>query len=82
MESRDWTYDDIVRALRLKGYPLRRICGELGLSYTATRYGVRHGSNERLRALVSKVIGEPEFVLWRGLFPPQWRDGGPPPKAD
>jgi lambda repressor-like predicted transcriptional regulator len=78
MEPKVWTYDDIIKALRLKGYTLSRIASELGLSYPATRYGVRHGSIESLRSLVSKVVGEPEWALWCARFPPQWRQGGPP----
>ena len=78
MEPREWTYDDILCALRLRGYTLHRIAAELGLSYAAARYGVRHGSTESLRMLVSTVVREPEWVLWRERFPPQWRQDGPP----
>jgi lambda repressor-like predicted transcriptional regulator len=82
METHDWTYDDIVKALRLKGYSLSRISSELGLSYAATRYGVRHGSIKSLRALVSTVLEEPEWIIWSARFPPQWRQGGPPKSGD
>lgn len=74
----DWNYDDIITALRLKGYSLRRIGQELGLTYPAVRYQVRTGSTEEIRNLISRVLAVPPWRIYSSRFPPQWRESGPP----
>jgi lambda repressor-like predicted transcriptional regulator len=81
MTTQTWTYDDLVKALRLRGYPLSRVSTELGLSYPATRYSIRHGGNEDVRRLVSEVLETPEWELWAERFPPQWRGNRAPPSS-
>lgn len=78
MDNHDWPYDDILKALRLKGYSLSRLARELELTYPAARYRIRTGSSDKVRSLISSVLCEQEWVIWPSRFPRKWREAGPP----
>lgn len=81
MAPRSWTYEDVVKAMRLKGYSLRKIAQELGATYPATRYQIRNGNTESIRALVKGVLGEEPWTIWPERYPSQWLADGPPAAA-
>ncbi len=78
MESTSWTREDLVKALKLRGYTLSKVAKDLKISYATVRYGLEKGAPPELRALVSEIISTDEWIIWPGLFPPQWREAGPP----
>jgi len=73
-----WTADDIILALWAKGFSLRRLAKELGTTPNTLRRNIETGRNAGIRAAVSSRIGVSEWHLWPEMFPPQWREGGPP----
>ena len=78
MEPHDWPYDDIIKALRLRGYSLAKLAEALDLTYPQVRYQIRTGSSDKTRHFISSVVGEPEWRIWPSKFPRTWREDGPP----
>lgn len=78
MEPHDWSYDDIIKALRLRGYSLAKVAEALGLTYPQARYQIRTGSSDGTRQFISSVVGEAEWRIWPSRFPRHWREEGPP----
>lgn len=78
MVGNDWTYQDIIMALRLKGYTLGRVATELGLTYPQARYQIRTGSCEETRAFICRLLGHEPWIIYSSRYPPQWRKQGPP----
>jgi lambda repressor-like predicted transcriptional regulator len=78
MENFEWSRDHLVQALKLKGYTLSMVAKELQISYAIVRYGLEKGTPAELRSFVSRELKTPEWCIWPKLFPPQWRESGPP----
>lgn len=73
-----WTEEDIILALWAKGFSMRRLAKELGTTPTTLRRNIQSGKSASIRAAVSIRLAVPEWHLWPSMFPPQWRDDGPP----
>jgi lambda repressor-like predicted transcriptional regulator len=73
-----WTPQDIALALAAKGWTLRRLADEVGLSPSGASYALKSGSSLPLRAKVEEILQTSWTTLWPDRCPPQWRDCGPP----
>lgn len=73
-----WTTQDITLALAAKGWSLRRLAAEVGLSPSGASYALKSGSNLIFRAKVEEILQTSWTTLWPDRCPPQWRDCGPP----
>lgn len=78
MADHDWRYDDILIALKLKGYSLYRVAKEMGITYPAARYQVRMGSTEEIRAFICGLLGVEPWEVYGSRYPTRWRESGPP----
>lgn len=67
-----WTPQEIVLALRARGWTNRKIAAMVQLAASSIPYALATGSSAALREFCSKVVGEPQEVLWPSRFPPQW----------
>jgi lambda repressor-like predicted transcriptional regulator len=81
MDVVTWTRADLVRALRLKGYTVRRLAAEVGLTYPATRYSLLTGLSEKVRDRVCEILSLDARSVWPQAFPPQWGNPKPPSEA-
>ncbi len=73
-----WTPEDIALALSAKGWSLRQLAAELGMSPSGVAYGLRNGSSVKLREKVALILETSWPTLWPDRCPPQWRDGEGP----
>jgi lambda repressor-like predicted transcriptional regulator len=73
-----WTPEDICKALWARGYSLRKLAAELGTTPNTLRRNIDTGRSAKIRAELSIRLHVPEWRLWPEIFPPQWRDEGPP----
>jgi lambda repressor-like predicted transcriptional regulator len=73
-----WNRADLVKALKVKGYTVAQLAAEVGLTYPATRYSLKTGLQEAVRTRVSTILSIPAWRIWPDVYPPQWRDSGPP----
>lgn len=73
-----WTRADLVKALRMKGYTVKKLAAEVGLTYPATRYSLQTGLSEKVRERVCEILSLDAFSVWPAAFPPQWRNSEPP----
>lgn len=78
MDVVTWNRSDLIKALRLKGYTVTQLAAEVGLTYPATRYSLKTGLSEQVRDRVSTILSIPAWRIWPEVFPPQWRESGPP----
>lgn len=77
-ESR-WSHQDILKAVRLKGWTQGRIAQVLELSPSGVSYAIRTGSSLKVCAFIAELIAVEERILWGNRFPSPWREGEPPP---
>jgi len=80
MDTRVWTKKDLLAALRVKGYTIASLAVEMGITYPAARYALRTGASATFRNKLCSLIQVDPWVLWPDLYPPQWRESGPPAK--
>lgn len=73
-----WSPEDIALALSAKGWSLRRLAKDLGMSPSGVSYGLKAGSSLRLRERVASILKINWTTLWPDRCPPQWREGDPP----
>lgn len=73
-----WTAPDIVLALAAKGWTLRRLAEDVGLSPSGVSYALKTGSSLPLRARVEEILQTSWATLWPDRCPPQWRESGLP----
>jgi lambda repressor-like predicted transcriptional regulator len=78
MDVIKWTRADLVKALKVKGYTVAQLAAEVGLTYPATRYSLQTGLSEKVRERVCKILSIPAWRIWPEVYPPQWRESGPP----
>ena len=72
MDVATWTRADLVKALRMKGYTVKKLAAEVGLTYPATRYSLKTGLSEKVRERVCEILSVDALSVWPAAFPPQW----------
>lgn len=73
-EHAPWSPEDIALALSAKGWSLRRLAQDLGMSPSGVSYGLRTGSSILLRERVAAILQTSWTTLWPDRCPPQWRN--------
>lgn len=81
MDVVTWTRADLVKALRMKGYTVKKLAAEVGLTYPATRYSLQTGLSEKVRERVCEILSLEASSVWPEAFPPQWRNSESPVKT-
>jgi len=75
MAAQPWSSADIALALNVKGWTMRRLAEDLGMSPSEVAYGPRKGSSLRLRERVASILPIDWTILWPERCPPQWGEG-------